>query len=79
LEHVQRKTTKIISGMEHHPCEDRLRELELFRPEKRRFQRHLIEACQYLKEAIRKKGTDTLAGSVVIAKAKLIQTKRGET
>ena len=34
LEHVQRRTTKMIHRMEHLSCKDRLRELGLFKQEK---------------------------------------------
>ena len=65
MEWVQRRTTKIISGLKNFSYEERLRDIGLFCLGKRRFWGDLITTFQYLKRTYNQE-EDFLHGQAVI-------------
>ena len=63
LDRVERKATKMIRGLEHLPCEERLREVGLFLAGRREGSGETSwSTSQYLKGAYKWRGNDCLLG-----------------
>ena len=71
LECAQRRAAKMIQGMEHLPYEDSLR-AGAVRPGGEKLQGDLRAAFRYLRGAVRRKGTDSAAGSVVTGPGEMV-------
>jgi len=72
LEWVQKRTTIMISGMEHLSYEERLRELDCPASRREDYRETLLQPFCTSRGLIRKKGTNMLAGSVEIGQEVMV-------
>lgn len=62
----------MLRRLEHLSCKDRLKELGLFRLEKRMLQEDLTEVFQYLKGVEKKRERDLLHGQVMTGQGTMV-------
>ena len=79
LEQVQRRAMKTLRGLKHLSYGESLKELDLFRLEKRRVWGDLIAAFQYMNGAYKQEGNQLFLYSLIaIGQWGMPLTKRGE-
>jgi len=71
------EATKMIQGLEHLSCEERLRELRLFSLEKRRLRGDLRAAFQHLKGVYRKDGENIFSRACDRARSNNFKLREG--